>query len=243
MSKRFRLREGTTLKEFLPAFARRKGWSEGFYALRDVSFSVERGDSLGVIGQNGCGKSTLMKLTTGIIVPTAGSISVRGRVSPLIELGAGFHPDFTGRENVFLNGSILGMTNREIQERFDEIVSFADVWPFIDTPVKRYSSGMYVRLAFAVAAHCDPDILIVDELLAVGDAGFQEKCLQRIDQFQADGVTVLFVSHSMPLVRKFCNRALLLDAGSVVAEGDPAYVTQLYTERLGAAELAQAASS
>lgn len=230
VSKRFQLQEGRTLREFVPAFLRGRGWSPPFYALRDVSFSVAQGETLGIIGRNGSGKSTALKLMAGVMVPSQGAVRVHGRVSPLIELGAGFHPDLTGRENVFLNAAILGMSSKEIQARFDEIVSFAELWDFIDTPVKRYSSGMYMRLGFSVAVHSTPDILLVDEVLAVGDATFQEKCLAKMREFQAQGVTMVLVTHALDLVRKFCQRALLLNGGHLVAEGTPEAVVQRYTE-------------
>ncbi len=230
VSKRFQLQEGRTLREFVPAFFSGRGWSPPFYALRDVSFRVDRGETLGIIGRNGSGKSTILKLMAGVTAPSQGEIEVYGRISPLIELGAGFHPDLTGRENVFLNASILGMSRKEARARFDEIISFAELWDFIDTPVKRYSSGMYMRLGFAVAVHSDPDILLVDEVLAVGDASFQEKCLAKMQEFRSRGVTIVLVSHSMTLIQDFCQRALALHGGRVIAEGSPAEVVQRYTE-------------
>lgn len=228
VSKRFQLREGRTLREFMPAFFRGRGWSPPFYALHDVSFSVEQGETFGIIGHNGSGKSTLLKLIADVMAPSEGVVRVSGLVSPLIELGAGFHPDMTGRENIFLNASILGMPNREIGARFSDIVAFSELAEFIDTPVKRYSSGMYVRLGFAVAAHSDPDILLVDEVLAVGDAAFQQKCFGKIREFQRQGVTIVLVSHALSLVEQFCHRALLLDHGRVTAEGSPQDVVQRY---------------
>jgi len=228
VSKRFRLQEGSTLREFVPAFVRGRGWSPAFYALKDVSFSIARGETLGIIGRNGSGKSTLLKLIAGITAPTDGEVLVDGRVSPLIELGAGFHPDLTGRENVLLNASILGMTNRESRDRFEEIVDFAELWDFVDTPVKRYSSGMYLRLSFSVAVHSDPNILILDESLAVGDAPFQERCLGRMREFQRQGVTIVLVSHALPLVRTFCPRALLLEGGCIAMDGPSGDVVDRY---------------
>lgn len=236
VSKRFQLQEGRTLREFVPAFLQGRGWSPPFFALRDVSFSVAQGETLGIIGRNGSGKSTALKLMAGVMVPSQGAVRVHGRVSPLIELGAGFHPDLTGRENVFLNAAILGMSSKEIQARFDEIVSFAELWDFIDTPVKRYSSGMYMRLGFSVAVHSTPDILLVDEVLAVGDAAFQEKCLAKMREFQAQGVTMVLVTHALELVQKFCQRALLLNGGHLVAEGPPEAVVQRYTEMVSHTE-------
>jgi len=193
---------------------------EEFYALKDVSFEVNRGDRIGIIGRNGAGKSTLLKVLSRITEPTSGRVELRGRVASLLEVGTGFHPELTGRENIFLNGAVLGMSRAEIRSKFDEIVEFAEVEKFLDTPVKRYSSGMYVRLAFAIAAHLDPEILIVDEVLAVGDHEFQKKCLGKMeDVSKGEGRTVLFVSHNMDAVSRLCERALLLEAGSVTNFG------------------------
>ena len=199
-----------------------------FWALRDVSFAVPQGQVLGIIGHNGAGKSTLLKLLSQVTAPSAGHIRMRGRIASLLEVGTGFHPDLTGRENVFLNGAILGMTRDEIRRNFDEIVAFSDCEAFIDTPVKRYSSGMYVRLAFAVAAHLEPEILIVDEVLAVGDAQFQRKCLGKMRDVSSHGRTVLFVSHSMAAVSALCHRVLLLRGGSIVADDTPETVIPIY---------------
>ena len=229
-SKRYQLQEGNTLREFVPALLRRQAYAEPFYALHEVSFALERGQTLGIIGRNGSGKSTLLKLIAGVTGPTSGLVEVRGRVSPLIELGAGFHPDLTGRENVYLNSSILGVRSRDVKERFDEIVSFAELEEFIDTPVKRYSSGMYMRLGFSVAVHCDPDILLIDEVLSVGDAHFQEKCMDKMHDFQARGVTIVFVSHTLAQVQDFCHRVLWLEHGRVVAEGAPGDIVPRYVE-------------
>jgi lipopolysaccharide transport system ATP-binding protein len=194
---------------------------EEFWALKDVNFEVKQGEVLGIIGRNGAGKSTLLKILSRITEPTNGQVLIRGRVSSLLEVGTGFNPELTGRENIFLNGAILGMTQREIRKKFDEIVAFAEVEKFIDTPVKHYSSGMYVRLAFAVAAHLEPEILIVDEVLAVGDSEFQKKCLGKMDDVsRKQGRTVLFVSHNMEAVLKLCTHAVLLEAGRVRAIGD-----------------------
>jgi lipopolysaccharide transport system ATP-binding protein len=194
--------------------------TEEFWALRDVSFSVAPGEVVGIVGRNGAGKSTLLKILSRITEPTSGSIKLRGRVASLLEVGTGFHPDLTGRENIFLNGAILGMHRAEIRHKFDEIVAFAEIERFLDTPVKRYSSGMYVRLAFAVAAHLEPEILIVDEVLAVGDVNFQRKCLGRIREISQNGDrTVLFVSHNLQQVRQLCTRALLLQSGSLEFAG------------------------
>lgn len=195
------------------------GNREEFWALQDVSFSIQEGERVGVIGRNGAGKSTLLKILSRITCPTTGRVRVRGRVASLLEVGTGFHPELTGRENIYLNGAVLGMRRREIRAQFDEIVAFAEVERFLDTPVKRYSSGMYVRLAFAVAAHLPADILIVDEVLAVGDSSFQKKCLSAMETVGQAGRTVLFVSHSMPAIARLCDRAILLDRGQVVIDG------------------------
>jgi len=202
---------------------------EEFWALKNISFEIKQGDRLGIIGRNGAGKSTLLKILSRITEPTAGKASIKGRVASLLEVGTGFHPELTGRENIYLNGAILGMSKAEINKKFDEIVSFAEVERFLDTPVKRYSSGMYVRLAFAVAAHLEPEILIVDEVLAVGDASFQKKCLGRMDEIGREGRTVLFVSHNMSAIQSLCDRVIQLDNGEVVRDGNPADVVHEYT--------------
>jgi ABC-type polysaccharide/polyol phosphate transport system ATPase subunit len=201
---------------------------ETFPALRDVSIAVPTGQTLGVIGRNGSGKSTALKLVAGITKPTRGTVTVRGRVSALIELGAGFHPEISGRENVFINGIMLGLSKKEIQRRFDEIVEFAEMAEFIDAPVKTYSSGMYMRLGFAVAIHVDPDVLLVDEVLAVGDEGFTHKCLDKFAEFKRRGKTILLVTHSLGLVERFCDEAVWLDAGMKRGEGDPKRVVGAY---------------
>jgi lipopolysaccharide transport system ATP-binding protein len=192
---------------------------EVFWALRDISFEVQAGERVGIIGRNGAGKSTLLKILSRITEPSTGRFEMTGRPATLLEVGTGFHPELTGRENVFLNGAILGMGRAEIRRKFDEIVAFAEVEKFLDTPVKRYSSGMYVRLAFAVAAHLDPDILVVDEVLAVGDAQFQKKCLSRMQEIGEQGRTVLFVSHNMAMISNLCQRGIVLDAGGLAFEG------------------------
>lgn len=201
-----------------------------FLALEGVSFEVERGQILGIIGRNGAGKSTLLKVLSRITGPTRGSIKVRGRIASLLEVGTGFHPELTGRENVFLNGAILGMTQAEVGRNLDEIIAFAEIGQFIDTPVKRYSSGMYVRLAFAVAAHLEPEILVLDEVLAVGDFRFQQKCMAKIDDVSSHGRTILFVSHNMGAIRKLCGRAILLRGGKLVADGTPEATIHKYLE-------------
>jgi lipopolysaccharide transport system ATP-binding protein len=204
---------------------------EEFWALRDVSFDIQKGEVMGVIGRNGAGKSTLLKVLSRITDPTEGRIELRGRSASLLEVGTGFHSELTGRENVYLNGTILGMRKREIDSKFDEIVSFAEVERFIDTPVKRYSSGMYVRLAFGVAAHLDPEILIVDEVLAVGDAEFQRKCLSKMSDVAQEGRTVLFVSHNMAAIRAICSTALHLSRGTVVGKGPVAPIVDEYVRK------------
>jgi ABC-type polysaccharide/polyol phosphate transport system ATPase subunit len=201
---------------------------ETFPAVQDVTFTIPAGRTLGVIGRNGSGKSTLLKLVAGITKPTSGSLRVHGRISALIELGAGFHPEISGRENVFINGIMLGLTKREIARRFDEIVDFAELREFIDAPVKTYSSGMYMRLGFAVAIHVDPDVLLVDEVLAVGDEGFTHKCLDKFAEFKRRGKTVLLVTHSLGLVERFCDEALWLDAGRMKGMGDPKRIVGAY---------------
>lgn len=202
---------------------------EEFWALKDVSFEVKRGEMLGIVGRNGAGKSTLLKVLSRITEPTTGRVLLNGRVASLLEVGTGFHPELTGRENIFLNGAILGMTQREIRSRFDEIVAFAEVEKFLDTPVKHYSSGMYVRLAFAVAAHMEPEILIVDEVLAVGDSEFQRKCLGKMDEVSRTlGRTILFVSHSMPTVRHLCKRVIVLEGGKIRVDAPAAEALDAY---------------
>jgi ABC-type polysaccharide/polyol phosphate transport system ATPase subunit len=215
---------------------------ETFEALNDVSFDVAPGRTYGIIGRNGSGKSTMLKLVAGITRPTSGTVTVNGRISALIELGAGFHPEISGRENVFINGIMLGLTKREIARRFDEIVEFAELEDFIDAPVKTYSSGMYMRLGFAVAIHVDPDVLLVDEVLAVGDEGFTHKCLDKFSDFRRRGKTVLLVTHSLGLVERFCDEALWLDGGKVRTTGDPRRVVGAYITAVEKGEEAQLAA-
>jgi len=200
------------------------------WALKDISFNVKKGEIVGIIGRNGAGKSTLLKILSRIVEPTGGQASVYGRVASLLEIGTGFHRELSGRENIYLNGTILGMTKDEIKENFDEIVEFSEIGKFIDTPVKRYSSGMYVRLAFAVAAHLNPEILIVDEVLAVGDAAFQKKCLGKMSETAKSGRTVLFVSHNMHTIQDLCNRTILLEDGKVAIDGDTSDVIKHYLQ-------------
>lgn len=204
------------------------------WALQNVSFQLQQGEALGVIGRNGAGKSTLLKVLSKVTGPTSGQIKLRGRIASLLEVGTGFHPELTGRENIYLNGAILGMSRDEIKKKFDEIIAFSEVEKFVDTPVKRYSSGMYVRLAFAVAAHLDPEIMVVDEVLAVGDAAFQRKCLGKLSENAGEGRTVLFVSHNMAAINRLCSRAILLEKGQLIADGPSAEITARYLS--GAAE-------
>ena len=194
--------------------------SEYVWSLKDINFEVKQGEVLGIIGKNGAGKSTLLKILSQVTTPTTGEVKVKGRIAALLEVGTGFHPDLTGRENIYLNGAILGMTKQEIKIKFDEIIDFSGVAKYLDTPVKRYSSGMMVRLGFAVAAHLEPEILIVDEVLAVGDAEFQKKCLGKMKQVSGEGRTVLFVSHNMPSIKSLCTTGIYLDKGSIKFQGN-----------------------
>jgi lipopolysaccharide transport system ATP-binding protein len=228
VGKRFLIhhQRATTLKERL--LQTRRSQAEEFWALRDIELDIHGGETVGLIGANGSGKSTLLKLLAGILEPTAGTVRVRGRVSSLLELGAGFNGELTGRENIYLNGAILGMKRREIDQRFDAMVEFSGVEKFIDTPVKRYSSGMYVRLAFSVAAHLEPEIMLVDEVLSVGDAEFQRRCLGRMEELGSAGRTVLFVSHQLSAIAQLCDRALQINGGKIVQDGPPADVIAQY---------------
>jgi len=205
---------------------------DDFWALRDVNFAVERGETVGIIGHNGAGKSTILKLLANITAPTSGEIVINGRLSALIEVGSGFHPELTGRENIFLNGAILGMGRREIAEKLESIAEFAGVKAFLDVPVKRFSSGMYVRLGFSIASHLDPDILLLDEVLAVGDAAFQEKCLTRIEGLRRAGTTIVFISHDLAAVERICDRVILMRRGEVSATGKPREIIALYQQQI-----------
>jgi lipopolysaccharide transport system ATP-binding protein len=245
LSKRYRIgrrMDAMTLREHLVEFVKSplKGWTAeapSVLALKDISFDIQEGEVVGIIGRNGAGKSTLLKILSRIVFPTAGSIKIRGRVASLLEVGVGFHPELTGRENVYLNGSILGMRKREVDARFDAIVEFAGVDQFIDTQIKHFSSGMRLRLGFAVAAHLDPDVLIVDEVLAVGDAGFQKKCLNAMEGLQSSGRTVLFVSHNMAAVENLCSRALWIDDGKIRMDGAAKEVIKSYMGSFGSEEV------
>jgi ABC-2 type transport system ATP-binding protein len=219
VSKRFVIRKEKSLKERIVNFGRSNLHKEEFWALRDIDLEIESASTVGLIGPNGSGKSTLLSLIGGIIQPTTGVVTRRGRLAALLELGAGFHPDLTGRENVYLNASILGLSKAQTDHHFDAIVDFSGIEPFIDTQVKFYSSGMYVRLAFAVAVHVDPDVLLVDEVLAVGDEPFQRKCMDRIHTFQSEGRTIVLVSHSLDQVAELCDRALVLERGQIQVDG------------------------
>jgi len=229
VSKLFRRQKQRTLKEMLPALTKgRKNVIDSFWALKDISLDIAKGETFGIIGPNGSGKSTLLKLIAGVSQPAQGTISVSGQIAPLIELGAGFHPELTGKENVYLNGVILGMKRTDIEAKFKSIVDFAELWEFIDQPVKHYSSGMYLRLAFAVAIHTDPDILLIDEILAVGDASFQEKCLAKMHEFHDQGKTIIMVTHNLESVKSFCTRAAYLKNGQLQHLGAPEEVIQAY---------------
>lgn len=218
-SKHFRLRHTHSLKEALVWGVQGRPRHEEFTALAPLDLQIRSGESVALLGRNGSGKSTLLKLLAGVMAPDTGRVRVRGRVAGLLEVGAGFHPDLTGRENVHLNAAILGLAPREIDSRFDAIVDFADIGPFLDTQVRFYSSGMFLRLAFAVAVHTEPDVFLVDEILAVGDEAFRDKCLDRIRELSAQGRTLVVVSHDLPLVERLCGRGIVLDAGRVVVDG------------------------
>jgi len=233
VSKRFRLHHhNRTLREMLAAPFRKAHVQEeeAFWPLRDLSFEVAKGETVGIVGPNGVGKSTILKLIARILEPTSGTITTHGRIGTLLELGAGFHPDLSGRENIYLNGAVMGMDRHEIERKFPAIVEFAGLGRFIDMPVKHYSSGMYVRLGFSVAIHADPDILLIDEVLSVGDAEFQRRCLEKIDELRENGVTILFVSHAAEAVRAVCSRALWLDEGRLVADGPVDTVVMQYLD-------------
>lgn len=229
-----------SLRDLIPAMGKRlfTGNHRGelqkkeFWALKDVSFQIRRGEAHGIIGPNGAGKSTILKLISGILRPNKGEVKVNGRLSALIEVGAGFHQDLTGRENIYLNGAILGMTKKEVNKRFDEIVEFSGLQEFIDTPVKRYSSGMYARLGFSVAAHLDPDVLLIDEVLSVGDLAFQRKCIEKMQSFTRNGTTIIFVSHNLESVRRLCPNTIFLNAGDISFTGSSAEAIEHYLKSL-----------
>lgn len=218
--KKFKMGRKLLLKEALLDIFK-PGATTDFWALKDVNFSINKGEAVGIIGKNGSGKSTILKLIAGVMVPTKGEVKVKGKIAPLIELGAGFHPELSGRENVYLNASIMGVSKKEVDQKFDEIVNFAELKDFIDTPVKHYSSGMFMRLAFAIAVNTNPDILLIDEILAVGDTEFQKKCLAKMDQFKKKNVTILFISHSLERIKSFCSKVIYLKNGKVKLVGLP----------------------
>jgi len=229
VSKRFKRGRKLLLKEALVDMFKPSS-TEWFWALKDVDFIVSKGESVGVIGPNGSGKSTILKLISGFMVPDKGKITVSGKVSPLIELGAGFHPELTGAENLILNGVILGLTRKEVEKRFDSIVDFAEIGDFINTPVKHYSSGMYMRLGFSIAVHTDPDILLIDEILAVGDSNFQIKSFDKMQEFKKRGISIVFVSHNLETVKKFCDRVIYLENAEVRGDGEPREIIEMYTK-------------
>lgn len=232
LSKKYFIQEQKTLKELLPALFRGGKGGKFIWAIKDVNLEVKKGETLGIVGRNGSGKSTLLKLIAGVTSPTKGKIIVNGKVSPLIELGAGFHPELTGRENIYLNGSILGLSKKEINKKFKSVVDFAELWEFIETPVKYYSSGMYTRLGFSVAISVEPEILLIDEILAVGDMAFQKKCMEKMREFKKRGTTIVFVTHSLGQVQEFCQRAIWLEKGAIKEEGKPEKVIAAYQESL-----------
>lgn len=227
VTKKYKLYNNKTDRLKEAVFGWGKSYHKDFYAVNDITFDIKKGETLGIIGKNGSGKSTLLKMITGVLNPSAGSIEVNGRISALLELGAGFNPEYTGIENVYLNGTVMGLSRKEIDEKLDEIIQFADIGDFIHQPVKVYSSGMFVRLAFAVAVNVDPEILIVDEALSVGDIRFQQKCLRKIEEFKAKK-TVLFVTHDVGLINNYCSRAIWINEGILMEDGSPEYVTKKY---------------
>ncbi len=230
VNKYFYFQHQRTLKELVQAVFRNQKTLERVHALRELSLQIKNGEAVGIIGRNGAGKSTLLKLIAKVSQPTSGTVKVQGKVAPLIELGAGFHPELTGRENIYLNGVILGLTEKEIEKKFRPIVEFSEIEKFIDIPVKHYSSGMYMRLAFSVAVFTDPDILLIDELFAVGDITFQKKCMTKMMEFKKKGVTTIFVSHEMSLIEAFCDRVVYLQQGKVLYDGNVHRGLQLYTK-------------
>lgn len=229
VTKNFSKNNQKTFKEFLPALFMGEKTVDKFTALSNISFEIEKGECVGIIGPNGSGKSTILKLIAGVMSPTFGKIYVHGKISPLIELGAGMHPELSGKENIYLNGAILGLKRKQIDEYFQSIIDFSELQEFIDQPIKHYSSGMYMRLAFSIAVHVNPEILIVDEILAVGDTDFQSKCFAKMEEFKKNGVTILFVSHSMGQVESFCTRAIYLNHHQIQFDGNPTIAIQKYS--------------
>lgn len=227
VTKSFQIGYKLLLKEVLIDIVKSKK-RDVFYAIQDVSFDVKKGETLGIIGGNGSGKSTILKLIAGVIVPTSGKVEVKGRIAPLIELGAGFHPELSGKENIYINGTILGLSRKEIKSRLNSIVSFAELSEFIDTPIKHYSSGMYLRLGFSIAIHTDPQVLLVDEILAVGDESFQAKCFNKLEEIKKKNTTIVFVSHDLKSISKFCDRVILIEHGKIKMTGEPNSVLNAY---------------
>src|SRR5437870_10594533 len=221
-----------TLREFFARIRRQKATYHDFEALKHVTFRIAKGEMVGIIGRNGSGKSTILKVIAGVYAPSSGRVEVHGRIAPLIELGAGFHHELTGRENILLNGLLLGLSKRDVMKRESQIIEFAELGEFIDVPVKQYSSGMYMRLAFAIATEVNPDILLIDEILAVGDGEFRRKCFERIEQFRTLGKTILFVSHDLSSIRQFCDRVLLLHGGELIEDGSTDFVISRYESLL-----------
>lgn len=233
VTKKFSLQSQKTFKEFLPALLKGEETTQGFTALDNLSFEIHRGEVVGIIGPNGSGKSTILKLIAGVMSPTSGNIQVKGKVSPLIELGAGMHPELTGRENIYLNGAILGLKRKEIDANLQNIIDFSEISEFIDQPVKHYSSGMYMRLAFSIAIHVHPEILLVDEILAVGDTDFQAKCFKKMEDYKRDNnITIVFVSHGMGQVEQFCERVIYLNHHEILADGNPKKSIEKYLNDL-----------
>ncbi|MDD4938190.1 MAG: ABC transporter ATP-binding protein [Candidatus Shapirobacteria bacterium] len=233
VTKQFSKLNHKTFKEFIPALFKGEKTKESFTALDDISFEIKKGETIGIIGPNGSGKSTILKLIAKVMAPTSGKVTVHGSVSPLIELGAGFHPELTGRENIFLNGSILGLSQKEIAANFNNIVNFSELKEFIDQPIKHYSSGMYMRLAFAVAVHTHPEILLIDEILAVGDTTFQAKCFAKMEEFQkSKDVTIIFVSHSIEKVKQFCQKSIYIDHSKLITFGPTNKTIENYTKNV-----------
>lgn len=229
--KKFSLQNQKTFKEFLPALLRGEDTITGFTALDNLSFEIHRGEVVGIIGPNGSGKSTILKLIAGVMWPTSGNVEVKGKVSPLIELGAGMHPELTGRENIYLNGAILGLKRKEIVANLQNIIDFSEISEFIDQPVKHYSSGMYMRLAFSIAIHVHPEILLVDEILAVGDTDFQAKCFAKMNEYKkSKDITIVFVSHNLKQVETFCTRVIYLNHHHILADGNPQKSVEKYTK-------------
>jgi ABC-type polysaccharide/polyol phosphate transport system ATPase subunit len=228
VTKKFSFQTQKTFKEFIPALIKGEHTKSGFLALEDISFDVSKGECVGIIGPNGSGKSTILKLIAGVMSPTVGNIKVSGQISPLIELGAGMHPELTGKENIYLNGAILGLNRKQIDSQLQSIINFSEIEEFINQPIKHYSSGMYMRLAFAIAIHVNPEILIVDEILAVGDEAFQAKCFKKMEEFKKNGITIIFVSHNLKQVESFCNRVIYINKSKLIADGEAKSVCQKY---------------